>query len=68
MNKSYRFFYHFNKAHKAMTVHFRGQCLIAKNVKCSRPAETHWQNKQPMLIMRGFANNVIIENEIAYID
>lgn len=67
--KKYRYFYHFNKQQKKMTVHFRGKCLLAKNVIVKVPCETKWNDKQPMLVMRGFAKNVRIDsNDIAFIE
>ncbi len=66
--KPRRFFYHFNKQNKAMTVHFLGKCMIAKNVICKVECETKWTARQPRLIMRGFAKNVTIENNIAIIE
>ena len=66
--KTYRFFYHFNKQKQGMTVHFRGQCIIAKNVVCSRQSETKWNpKKQPMLVMQGFCKEVQMENDTIYI-
>lgn len=55
-----RFFYHFNKAKKAMTVHWQGQCLIVNDVDCRVPAQTKWNKRQPMLVMRGYARQVDI--------
>lgn len=63
----YRFFYHYYKAKKAMSVHFRGACYVAKDVKCQVPCETKWNNRQPQLVMRGFANDVLIRDGVAYI-
>lgn len=65
--KKYRFFYHFNKANKAMTVHFKKQCIVVKDVKCQVPCETKWNKTQPYLIMRGMATNVEIIDNVAYI-
>ena len=65
--KKYRFFYHFNKANKAMTVHFKKQCIVVKDVKCQVPCETKWNKTQPYLIMRGMATKVEIIDNVAYI-
>ena len=66
--KKYRYFYHFNKREKKMTVHFRGKCLIAKDIECHCPAETYWSARQPHLVMRGFCNKVNIINNKAVIE
>lgn len=56
--KTYRFFYHYNKPKKAMTVHFRGTCFIVNDVTCLVPTESKWNKGQPKLVMRGFAKDV----------
>jgi len=66
--KKYRFFYHFNKINKAMTVHFRNQCLIAQDIKCGVPCETKWSKTQPHLVMRGYASSVEVKDNVAYIN
>jgi hypothetical protein len=67
--KNYRFFYHFNKHLGGMTVHFKKECIPVKDVKCIVPCETKWNpaNRQPRLVMQGFAKEVVIKNKIAYI-
>lgn len=67
-NNLRRFFYHFRKQTKGMTVHYKNQCIAVKNVVCNCPAETKWSDKQPRLVMRGYCNNVKIENDTAYIN
>lgn len=61
--KLYRYFYHYNKQHKKMTVHFRGTCYITKNVTCNVPCETKWNMAQPNLVMRGWASSIQINEE-----
>ena len=58
--KKYRFFYHYSKAKKAMSVHFKDKCYTATNVICNVACETKWNQKQPNLVMRGFATEIII--------
>jgi len=65
--KKYRFFYHYNKQHKKMTVHFKKKCLIVDDIDCKVSCETKWNKTQPQLVMRGFATNVEIKNNKAYI-
>jgi hypothetical protein len=67
-DKSYRFFFHYYKRFKCMSIHYKNQCLKADNVICSVPIETKWNKTQPNLIMRGFANSVKIENGVCYIN
>jgi hypothetical protein len=68
MAKQYRFFYHYFKAQKKMSVHFRNKCSIVNDIVCKTTCETKWRKTQPQLVMQGFAKNVIIENDIAYIE
>jgi len=68
MNRKYRFFYHFRKQTGGMTVHFRNVCYPVKNVICKTQCQTKWSDKQPRLVMQGFAKNVKIENSTAYIE
>lgn len=44
-----------------MSVHFRGKCYKTQNVECNVPSETHWNNTQPNLIVRGFASIIEID-------
>lgn len=57
--KKYRFYYHYYKQYNEMSVHFRDKCLRTKNVVCKVPCETHWNKRQPNLIMRGYAIEII---------
>lgn len=64
----YRFFFHYFKAKKCMSIHFRGRCYAVKNIVCEAPCESHWNTRQPMLVMRGMAANVRVLDDTAYID
>jgi hypothetical protein len=66
--KKKRFFYHYYKQKKAMSVHFDGKCHVVMNIICNVPCETKWNDKQPNLVMRGFASKVLITDNVAYID
>jgi hypothetical protein len=65
--KPRRFFYHYRRCDKQMSVHFKGQCIPVRDVKCFVPCETKRQNRQPFLIMRGFAKEVTIQGDTAVI-
>ncbi len=65
--KKYRFFFHYYKRYKCMSIHFKGVCLRADDVICEVPIETKWNKTQINLVMRGFAENVEIINNICYI-
>lgn len=56
--KQYRFFYHYNKQHQKMTIHFKKTCHIVDNVVCLVPCNTKWNKRQPKLVMQGFASNL----------
>lgn len=65
--KKYRFWYHYNKANNKMTVHYRKTCYIVNNIECLAPTQSKWNRIQPRLVIQGFAKEVIIENDKAYI-
>ena len=65
--KQYRFFYHYYKRFKKMSIHFRGSCMVAQDVICNVPCETKWNKTQPNLVMRGFASSVEIIDDVAII-
>jgi len=62
-----RFFFHYYRAYKCMSVHYKGQCFKVNDVQCSVPCETKWSDKQPNLIMRGFCKDVQIKDGVAII-
>lgn len=61
--KKYRFFYHYYRQYKCMSVHYRGQCYKTANVVCNAATETHWQKTQPNLIVRGWASAITVEDD-----
>ncbi len=65
--KPRRFFYHFHKAKKAMTVHFAAACHTVKDVVCQVKCETKWRAQQPRLVMQGFARRIEIKHGVATI-
>lgn len=58
--KQYRFFFHYNKSKNCMTVHYRGECLTTKHIKCGVPIETKWNPEQPRLVLRGWCSGLVI--------
>jgi hypothetical protein len=60
-------FFHYFRQKKAMSVHFRDKCYVVQDVDCRVPVETKWNKRQPNLIMRGFASEVIFEGDKAII-
>jgi hypothetical protein len=65
--KRYRFFYHYFRGKRAMSVHFKGACHVVKDVRCGVPCETKWADRQPYLRMQGYVRTVDIEDGVAYI-
>jgi len=65
--KKYRFFYHYNKQQGKMSIHFKKTCSVVDDVICKVPCETKWNKIQPNLVMRGFAKEVVILKNKAYI-
>lgn len=59
--KPWRFFLHYNKpmSRKAevpvWTIHWKGKCYQAYNLKVRAWTETHEQNRQPRGVVRGYA-------------
>lgn len=60
-DRKYRFFYHYYKQYKEMSVHFRGKCYRTKNVVCKPPCETKWNKRQPNIVMQGWATKIEID-------
>tara|TARA_B110000046_G_scaffold6023_1_gene6338 strand:- start:1499 stop:1705 length:207 start_codon:yes stop_codon:yes gene_type:complete len=68
MAKKYRFFFHYYKQYKCLSVHYKNKCIRADDVVCNVPIETKWNKTQPNLVMRGFAGSVEIVDNVAYIN
>lgn len=66
--KKYRFFFHYYKRYKCMSIHFRDQCMRAQDVVCNVPIESKWNKTQPNLVMRGYAEKVEIIDQTCYIN
>jgi hypothetical protein len=62
-NKKYRFFYHYFKQNKCMSVHYKKQCMQCKTVVCFASTETKWNKTQPQLVMRGFTSKIEQEGD-----
>lgn len=67
VSKKYRFFYHYFRQKKCMSIHFKGVCTPVEHVICKASCETQWRKTQPYLVMRGFASSVEIKGNTAYI-
>lgn len=65
MAKKYRFFYHYYRQYKCLSVHFRNQCYKVENVVCNVPCNSKWSERQPNLVMQGFAEKLDIVNNTA---
>jgi len=63
--QKYRFFYHYRRCDKKMSVHFKKQCIPCEDVVCEVPCETKRNKIQPYLVLQGFANSVeVINNKV----
>lgn len=60
--KKYRFFYHYYRRYRCMSVHFKGVCYKTNNVICNVDSETKWNKKQPNLVIQGWAESVNIND------
>jgi len=67
IEKKYRFFFHYIKQKRKMSIHYKKQCIIVDDIICNVPCETKWNKTQPNIVMQGFAKNVVIENNKAII-
>lgn len=65
--KKYRFFYHYYKQYNKMSIHFKKKCTVVDDVICGVPCETKWKSGQPKLVMQGFAKDIQIKDNKAYI-
>jgi hypothetical protein len=59
--KKYRFKYHYYKQKGKMSVHFKGQCYITKDIVCHAVTSTKWSKTQPNVVMQGYATNISYE-------
>lgn len=57
-NKKYRFFFHYRRSDKKMSVHFKNQCIPCLDIICHVPIETKRNKTQPFLVLQGFCENV----------
>lgn len=61
--KGYRFFYHYRRSDKKMSIHFKKQCIVASEVICNVSCETKRNKIQPYLVLQGFCNTVEVIND-----
>lgn len=59
--KKYRFFIHYRRSDKKMSIHFRGKCYTCDNVLCSLPCSTKRNKTQPHLVIEGYCESVIVD-------
>jgi len=68
MNRKYRFFFHYYRQYNCLSIHYRNKCHKVKDIKINNvTVESKWNKRQPQLVMQGFAESVVIKDEIAYI-
>ena len=58
MSKKYRFYFHYYKAKKCLSIHWQGACHQVRDVKVLVPTESKWNKRQPMLVIQGWASEV----------
>ena len=56
--KHRRFFYHYNKIKKCLTVHFANKCLLTDNILCLTASESKDNNQQPRKTIQGWCLEV----------
>ena len=63
--KKLTFFFHYNKLASRsanspkMTVHYKSACHIVDNIICNVPTYTHHNKRQPHVVLKGKANNIL---------
>lgn len=62
-----RFFFHWRRATGGWTVHWRGKCIPCAKLVCMVVAESHVNKKQPKAVMRGWAECVLVNRDVAWI-
>lgn len=67
MTKTYRFFYHYFKQNKCLSVHFKKQCIRCQDIVCMAETESKWNKTQPQLVIQGFASRIEIKEDTIYI-
>jgi hypothetical protein len=67
MTKTYRFFYHYFKQKKCLSVHFKKQCMQCQDIVCTAETESKWNKTQPQLVIQGFASRIEIKEGTIYI-
>jgi hypothetical protein len=68
-----RFFFHFNKPQSKsagmpkISVHYDKRCIIVNNVICDVPTRGRIKKTQPVFVMTGKCNEIVITDDVAYI-
>lgn len=57
MSKAKRFFFHYNKPNKKISVHYNKTCYIVDDITCKTEIESKWSKKQPYLVIQGWAKH-----------
>jgi len=56
--KKRRFFYHYYRAYKCLSLHWKGACHRVQDVEVHVPTESKWRKGQPQLVIQGWAEDV----------
>lgn len=57
-NKSYTFFYHYNKIHKCLSLHYKGVCYMVSGIDCQVRSYSKFNKTQPHVVFVGKATLV----------
>jgi hypothetical protein len=64
-----RFFFHLNKpetkrlGRAVWSLHYLGVCYQAEKIICNVPCESKSNKRQPLAVMRGFSDSVIVKDK-----
>ena len=53
-----RFYYHYFRQNKCLSIHYNKSCTKVNNIICNVPTESKWNNTQPNLVLRGYCNDI----------
>ena len=61
--KAYKFFFHYRKTTKGMSVHFRGKCYPCIDVICTVMCRTKRNKIQPHLVLEGWCTKLEFDKD-----
>jgi hypothetical protein len=63
----YRFFFHWNKIKKRISVHYRDKCMLTDGLSVKVSMESKFNKTQPVFVMQGWATHIKHTNKLTII-